>query len=134
VSNEIGSLLVGAERIIVPYETIAGSRQVSSFVIVFEGRHEVFSLSENDKDIGPVKLNRVDLSQEKIASWLEQRQDEYEEISPKDVRVTMWSFPYEGTTETVIYAIDLLASDGRKLRMSRDGAAYPYSLALQDGT
>lgn len=53
-----------------------------------------------------------------------------EELFPKEVRVTEWSFVYQGSIETVIYAIDMIGMDGRILRMCRDGAAYPYGLLL----
>ena len=133
MSDTIGNILLNAERILVPYETIAGGKQVSSFVIFSSSGRGLFSLVENEKDVGPVRLSRVDLPDDKLSVWLEERKNECEIIAPKEVRVTEWSFWYDGAVETVIYAIELYGADGRMLRMSRDGAAYPYCLLLHDG-
>lgn len=130
MSNALGVVLLSGDRVLVPFEMIAGTRQVSSFVVISGDNRQVFSLAENEKDVGPVKVNRLDLSYDKIDAWLNQHKSDCEEISPKDVRVTESSFRYDGGVETIIYAVDLIEADGRTLRMSREGAAYPYTLAL----
>jgi hypothetical protein len=134
VSDEISNLFLKGEKTIVPYEIIRGGKQVSSFVVLSGDIHTVFSLTENENDIGPVKITRSDLTDEKIRTWLSEQEGQYEEISPKEVRITEWSFWYEGGIETVIDGIALLGSDGRTLRLCREGAAYPYGLLLKDGS
>jgi hypothetical protein len=134
VSDRVNDILLNAEKIIVPFEEIRGDRQVSSLVALVGGIYTVYSLTENEKDIGPVKITRSDLTSDRIKVWLSEQEGQYAEVSPREVRITEWSFWHEGQIETVIYGIALLGSDGRALRLCREGAAYPYGLLLKDSS
>lgn len=131
----MNNIFLNAEKIIIPIDAIIkGDPQVSSFVTVIGDTYAAFTLNENEKDIGPVKLNRSDLTSDRIKTWLLKQAGQYAEILPKEVHITEWSFWYEGQIETVIDSITLVAADGRTLRLCREGAAYPYGLLLKDST
>ena len=126
----IGETFLEGTSVIVLFDLIGGAKQVSTFVMVSGEKREVFSLKENEQDIGPVRLNRINLPEDKIESLLKEYDGRCEKLSVEEARVTERSFLYGGAVETVIYAIDLFGSDGKKLTMRLEGAAYPYTLAL----
>jgi hypothetical protein len=129
----MNSILLGAEKIIVPIDVIIrGNRQVSSFVTIVGDTYTVFTLTENEKDIGPVRITKSDLTSDRIKAWLSEQEVQPVEVSPKEVRITKWSFWHEDQIETVIDGVTLLGADGRTLRLCREGAAYPYGLLLKD--
>ena len=130
----MSSILLGAEKVIIPIEVIIrGDRQVSSFVTVVGDTYTVFTFCENEKDIGPVKITKSDLTSDRIKAWLSEQDVQPVEVSPKEVRITEWSFWHEGQIETAIHGITVSGVDGRTLRLCREGAAYPYGLLLKDG-
>lgn len=135
MSDKINAILLNAEIIIIPIDVvIKGEQQVSSFITVVSDTYTMFTLTENAKDVGPVKITRSDLTSDRIKTWLSEQEGQYIEVSPREVRITEWSFWHEGQIETVIYDITLLGTDGRALRLCREGAAYPYGLLLKESS
>lgn len=133
MSDKMNSIFLNAEKVIIPIEVFPkGERQMSSLVTVVGDTYTVFMLQENEKDVGPVKLIRSDLTSDVIKAWLSEQEVQPMEVSPKEVRITEWSFWYEGQIETIISGITLSEVDGRTLRFCREGAPYPYGLLLKD--
>jgi hypothetical protein len=130
----MNSILLGAEKVIIPIEVFPkGERQVSFLVTVVGDTYTVFILKENEKDVGPVKLIRSYLTSDSVKAWLSEQEVPPLEVLPKEVRITEWSFWHKGQIETVISGITMLGADGRTLRLCREGAPYPYGLLLKEG-
>lgn len=132
MSHKVGEELLKAKILTIPFEVIAGGRQVSSFLVDSGDERGVYNLVENERDIGPVELRKVALSDEQIQEWLKGLEGRYETISPTEVRVSERSFRYEGEVETAVHSIQITSGDSQVLYMSRNGAAYPYTLVLHE--
>ena len=129
----INEILLNGGNLVIPFDVIAGGRQVSS-IITTKDRWTAFNFMESPKDVGPIGFVRSEVDGDQLRGWLDQKGRQYAEISPREVRITEWSFWHDDVVEKVIYEIMLLDANGRVLRLCREGAAYPYGLLLVEGS
>jgi hypothetical protein len=131
VSDKVMKMLLYAENVIVPFETINGTCEVSSLIIMKSSDYQLFNfIEEDDGPMGPIDLIESDNSSDQIKRFIAASGDDYVSGVVENINFTRSSTIFHDRFENVIEAIDLFMTDGRILQMRRSGAGYPYSLAL----
>lgn len=126
------SSILGSQKVILPFEEIAGARQISS-IVTFDGEtYTSYSLVDDaDNYLGPVDIRKAEVPSDGIRDWLGGQEGKYEATAPARLDLIESSFFLNGKIETVIEGIDIVGRDGKRLKMRREGAAYPYGLVLE---
>lgn len=130
MSGALIEQLLKSEQIIIPYEELRGTKQVSSVVFRVGSEFSSLSFIDDDRNFGPIGLINSGLSSNEVEKWIKSPDTRSETIVINELRASKRFFLSVGGYAEEMTEIVFIESGGRTLRLSTQGASYSYGFIL----
>lgn len=123
--------LLLANEVWIPFDSIKGSSQVTGVLAFFEENCKLFTTQFlDDANIGPIGFEgRVLSLDDRVLDNL-QKSKRYVKIVIKEIEVSWVYFSANSKVYCSISNIVMQDAEGRKVKLTSEGAIYPNSLCL----